>query len=196
MDIQPIETQYKGYRFRSRLEARWAVFFDALGLNWEYEKEGYVLEDGTKYLPDFWFNLAFDGGKDGWGNFVEIKATEPTTEQRKKLQLLAKGTGHTAMCFWGQPSDEDNWHATIYKGQSAGDCWIYDGQFIIGKGWCFFMEIGSYTSPIPYVVPARKTHHLPFGYQWAILPEFVKVERLRDGFKAFRAARFEFGEGK
>ena len=29
--IQVIETAYKGYRFRSRLEARWAVFFDAIG---------------------------------------------------------------------------------------------------------------------------------------------------------------------
>lgn len=27
---QVIETEYKGYRFRSRLEARWAVFFDTL----------------------------------------------------------------------------------------------------------------------------------------------------------------------
>ena len=26
---QPIETMYRGYRFRSRLEARWAVFFTA-----------------------------------------------------------------------------------------------------------------------------------------------------------------------
>jgi len=26
--IKAIETQYRGYRFRSRLEARWAVFFD------------------------------------------------------------------------------------------------------------------------------------------------------------------------
>lgn len=33
--IKPIETKYKGYRFRSRLEARWAVFFDALGISWE-----------------------------------------------------------------------------------------------------------------------------------------------------------------
>jgi hypothetical protein len=52
--IQPIETQYKGYRFRSRLEARWAIFFDSMGLQWEYEPEGYILEDGTKYLPDFY----------------------------------------------------------------------------------------------------------------------------------------------
>jgi hypothetical protein len=29
MTIQAIETVYRGHRFRSRLEARWAVFFDA-----------------------------------------------------------------------------------------------------------------------------------------------------------------------
>ena len=27
-----IETKYRGYHFRSRLEARWAVFFDEIGL--------------------------------------------------------------------------------------------------------------------------------------------------------------------
>lgn len=53
MDIKPIETEYKGYRFRSRLEARWAVFFDALGIKWEYEPEGFELPSGKRYLPDF-----------------------------------------------------------------------------------------------------------------------------------------------
>lgn len=43
MDIKAIETCYAGCRFRSRLEARWAVFFDALGLEWEYEPEGFEL---------------------------------------------------------------------------------------------------------------------------------------------------------
>lgn len=52
--IQAIETQYKGYRFRSRLEARWAVFFDTMGIEWRYESEGYRLPSGY-YLPDFWF---------------------------------------------------------------------------------------------------------------------------------------------
>ena len=31
MSLRPIETHYNGYRFRSRLEARWAVFFEAMG---------------------------------------------------------------------------------------------------------------------------------------------------------------------
>jgi len=52
--IKAIETEYKGYRFRSRLEARWAVFFDTLGIAWEYEKEGYDLGKAGWYLPDFW----------------------------------------------------------------------------------------------------------------------------------------------
>jgi len=52
--IKPIETEYKGYRFRSRLEARWAVFFDTIDLKYEYETEGYDIL-GEWYLPDFWF---------------------------------------------------------------------------------------------------------------------------------------------
>lgn len=52
MEIKPIETEYKGYRFRSRLEARWAVFFDELGIEWGYEQEGFDI-DGVRYLPDF-----------------------------------------------------------------------------------------------------------------------------------------------
>lgn len=48
-----IETVYKGYKFRSRLEARWAVFFETAGYTrWIYEDEGYQLESGW-YLPDF-----------------------------------------------------------------------------------------------------------------------------------------------
>lgn len=52
--IKAIETRYDGYRFRSRLEARWAVFFNNLGLRYEYELEGYELESGDRYLPDFY----------------------------------------------------------------------------------------------------------------------------------------------
>ena len=57
LKITPIETYYNGCYFRSRLEARWAVYFDLCGIDWEYETEGYeiTLENGhtVKYLPDF-----------------------------------------------------------------------------------------------------------------------------------------------
>jgi len=52
-EIRPIPTRYGGDDFRSRLEARWAMFFDALGMPWKYEMEGYDLA-GIWYLPDFW----------------------------------------------------------------------------------------------------------------------------------------------
>lgn len=61
--IHAIETTYNGRRFRSRLEARWAVFFDALRTHYVYEPEGYDLkgsgwvrtdDPNILYLPDFW----------------------------------------------------------------------------------------------------------------------------------------------
>lgn len=67
--VHAIDTPYKGYLFRSRLEARWAVFFDALKIRWRYEDEGFRLRDGRLYLPDF-FLPDFDGIL---GMFVEVK---------------------------------------------------------------------------------------------------------------------------
>ena len=55
--IPAIETFYRGCRFRSRLEARWAVFFQTLGLSWEYEPEGFTLSTKVPYLPDFLVHL-------------------------------------------------------------------------------------------------------------------------------------------
>lgn len=49
---QPIPTEYAGLKFRSRLEARWALFFDLHNIQWRYEAEGYELPSG-RYLPDF-----------------------------------------------------------------------------------------------------------------------------------------------
>lgn len=54
--MKAIETEYKSYKFRSRLEARWVVFFDELGVDWEYERQGYEVNGLWQkyYLPDFW----------------------------------------------------------------------------------------------------------------------------------------------
>lgn len=76
--LRPIQTIFKGYRFRSRLEARWAVFLDTLGLRWEYEPQGFELRDGTRYLPDFYLP--------DQGAFVEIK---PAVKMLQKRIYLA-----------------------------------------------------------------------------------------------------------
>lgn len=47
-DIKAIETKLMGYTFRSRLEARWAAFFELLGWRWDYEPV-----DFEGWVPDF-----------------------------------------------------------------------------------------------------------------------------------------------
>jgi hypothetical protein len=97
--MKAIETRYKNRRFRSRLEARWAVFFDALGIQWEYEKEGYEL-DGMQYLPDFWLPE-----QDCW---VEIKGQEPTEEEEEKARRLSYCTGKTVCIRFGDICPDNN----------------------------------------------------------------------------------------
>lgn len=64
--MQAIQTRYKGYHFRSRLEARWAVFFDTLGILWEYEKEGLSkLEAEPERFKKF-------DSPNGWGLYIHF----------------------------------------------------------------------------------------------------------------------------
>ncbi|WP_299313471.1 hypothetical protein [uncultured Halomonas sp.] len=79
--IKAIETIYKGYRFRSRLEARWAVFFDALGIEWEYEPEGFDLGEAGWYLPDFYLPE-----HKVW---IEVKGAEATSDELHKCMMLS-----------------------------------------------------------------------------------------------------------
>ena len=88
--IKAIETQYKGYRFRSRLEARWAVFFDALGVEWVYEPEGYDLGEAGWYLPDFWLPRL-----DTW---IEIKPYAPSDNEIFKMWSLAQARIQKNVC--------------------------------------------------------------------------------------------------
>jgi len=66
-DIKTIPTKHNGILFRSRLEARWSIFFDTLRIRWQYEPEGFSLSDGTGYVPDFYLPN-FNGGI-----YVEVK---------------------------------------------------------------------------------------------------------------------------
>lgn len=94
-DIKPIETIYNGYRFRSRLEARWAVFFDAAGIAYEYEPEGYTLRDGTRYLPDFYLPNPSKRFVSLWVEVKPLGGDFSTAEQfardSEKSILLAEG---------------------------------------------------------------------------------------------------------
>lgn len=97
-----IETQYKGCRFRSRLEARYAVLFDNLKIAWDYEPEGFDLGNNTWYLPDFWLKVP---DKPGWGYWVEVKALAPLDREVDVLRRLSRQTGHKAWFVVGTPGD-------------------------------------------------------------------------------------------
>lgn len=102
-EIKAIETVYNGHRFRSRLEARWAVFFDAIGIKYEYEPEGFSLDYGIQYLPDFALkNVHWRGegpgeyytGKPGNPVYVEVKGVDSYADikldERVRMEMFAK----------------------------------------------------------------------------------------------------------
>lgn len=111
-NYKAIQTRYKNCKFRSRLEARWAVFFDHCGLNWQYEPEGFEFDEELaefgyfpedwegRYLPDFYIPE--------WKTWIEIKAKLPDdhflmTMDEIKVWCLAKHTGEEARLLVGLP---------------------------------------------------------------------------------------------
>ena len=138
--IKPIETVYKGYRFRSRLEARWAICFDALGMIWEYEKEGFPLISGP-YLPDFWLPYPGDLNFSGYhnaGHWLEVKGQEPTQHELAALLHLSIHTNHSGILVWGPPWDFKRYFThrsgnhgwiPIFPDDTISDLWVIATRF-------------------------------------------------------------------
>jgi hypothetical protein len=79
--VKAIQTRYAGCHFRSRLEARWAVFFDQLDIPWEYEPEGFETPAG-RYLPDFYLPEH--------ARWVEVKGGSFTKRDRDRGAYFAE----------------------------------------------------------------------------------------------------------
>ncbi|MBM4140452.1 MAG: hypothetical protein FJ242_03010 [Nitrospira sp.] len=103
--IKPIETIYKGYRFRSRLEARWAVFFDALNIPYQYEVEGFKMANGDKYLPDFLLpKVPFLFAEEPKTIFFEVKHLGGVDmENLKKFLNFAGSSPYALITCYGDP---------------------------------------------------------------------------------------------
>jgi hypothetical protein len=164
--IKAIETDYKGYRFRSRLEARWAVFFDALGLRWEYEPEGFELPSG-RYLPDFFVRMPATHGATkrhpGAGYWVEVKGEDPTQRELTLLQQLSVGTKHHAHLVVGPPDTT----APVWHCRNDGEA----------------ARVSSLTLP-----------WLAFIAECSPVRPSVFWSSYEEALAAARGARFEFGE--
>jgi len=80
---QALQTEYGGVTYRSRTEARWAVFFDTLGVQFTYEAEKITLSTGAIYIPDFYivdFKAYFE---------VKPSSDEIVTAEATKARCLA-----------------------------------------------------------------------------------------------------------
>lgn len=109
MDIKPIDTHYNGYKFRSRLEARWAVFLDKLTIPYLYEPEGFELNT-TRYLPDFQLTQGikrFGDDSPLTNIWIEVKPTlELNDTERQKIAQFIRQTTNKLILTAGDPHPE------------------------------------------------------------------------------------------
>lgn len=139
--MKAIPTFYRGIKFRSRIEARWATFFDAIGLDWEYEPQGYNF-DGRNYLPDFWLPNALSRSV-ATGLFFEVKGTKPTDEEEAKARGLAFGSGKPVVIAVNGPREPDNEVIFEYVADARGT-WDDDGLMFAKCSDCGAVDIGFY----------------------------------------------------
>jgi hypothetical protein len=100
--IRAIQTFYDGFRFRSRTEARFAVMWKALGWRYQYEMDGFVLEQGP-FLPDFYLTDC--------EVFVEVKGLLPSEREIGLCASLADAHDCTVFLAVGQPEHD----AAVYR---------------------------------------------------------------------------------
>lgn len=170
--IKPIETKYNGFRFRSRLEARWAIFFDMIGLKYEYEVEGFEM-NGIRYLPDFYIPSL-----DRW---FEIKAKPLSEYEMKKCEEF---------CF---NKDNENIKFSVLVG-SPEAVKIDAVAGIMEYVWEWPSE--KYSDNVRFLAPeelSEKEYYSRFMRGLWVVPD-VTEEELATAAVAAREARFEFGE--
>lgn len=193
--LRAIETAYRGYRFRSRTEARWAVFFDALGVTYEYEAQGFDLGDAGKYLPDFWLPAQ--------RYWVEIKGVAPDKPERLKAAFLAERSGCQVVTFWGKvqinpfffysPTD-DRWTEDTSWGGMVFCPTDWDRRFFIGghSSWPVWEMCSACDRP--FVDTECRAPGIPRPCGHDENSATMRDPRIEAALLAARQARFEFGE--
>jgi len=220
--MKAIETKWKGYRFRSRTEARWAVFLEKLGIHFDYEVEGLVLPSGP-YLPDFRLNnfpFRLQEGMEPERVWLEVKGDEPTEREITRCRELARYAGCPVILVIGPPD--------FYPQAMLFD---YPVEELVEElmphliGWLAFIDVGDgRDAAIALGRPARPEedvadevsaleHAEQFEQAWEMFGgPFARIlgvqharfvgqdvafrlsDRLKAAYDAARSARFEFGQ--
>lgn len=191
MSAKAIETHYKGYRFRSRLEARWAVFFDSLGVNWEYEVEGFSLPDKTMYLPDFKLHTTTLDGEPRV-HFIEIKPDRDLTgDEVNKAYQLARAECVPVCIIAGDPytifAERNYKHFALFQPETGE---IADPNMVL-----LLLLVGAFTEEDWKALEASdgKGIETEDGMN-GFLHMVIGIARARKAAEKARAARFEHGE--
>ena len=170
--VKAIDTRWNGYRFRSRLEARWALFMYELGIKFDYESEGFELICGP-YLPDFWLPIPEEinfSGYPGAGHWFEVKGPEPTQHELSALLHLSIATKHSGILVWGTP-----WNFKQYFTHRNGN-----------HGWAVWHEAWPCSD---------EDHNLNWNLQLMFHNYHTPGSAIPAVLKA-KSARFEFGESE
>lgn len=181
--IKAIGAVYNGYRFRSRLEARWAMFFDFLGIPYVYEPEGLKI-GGICYLPDFYLPDC--------KQFFEVKGVMDSDSEEKINALIKAGYSVTVGYDDGRFQACDNWSypeesptfelsndSGLFKCATCGKYWFMGNYGIWTCQCCGTHEGDHHLIPIMYCYRDKTgTWHDPDRKEWDVA----------------RQARFEHGE--
>jgi hypothetical protein len=186
MRISAIETYYAGCRFRSRLESRWAVFFDALDLEWQYEPQGFRT-GGRAYLPDF--HLPY------FGTWVEVKGAESELDHDLMLaaaKVLPHSGGGPGLLILGPipepPAGGDwAWLGLTAADMGHGETEVFDGWW--GFGYLGILRASSETSSAPPVSAGDDNWLVPqLDLIRKVDPQVIRA------YRDARSARFEHGQ--
>ena len=213
--IKAIQTEYNGFLFRSRTEARWAVFFDAIGINYRYELEGYDLSE-SGYLPDFYLP--------DYKVWVEIKPLDADivrfvgdyNEWEKKCDRFRSESGQAIVICYDAPSYDNPMRLFAWDTcDSGGGESEFDAVFKHEKGKTYLVGIDAREDRSLHVTERFDTSDLVItAWEWLHLDSYrtyralkkAALDEVEERFdpkandvlnlakKASRQVRFEHGE--
>ena len=190
--VQAIQTRYGGYRMRSRLEARWAVFFDTLGLRWAYEIEGLRVptpRGKINYLPDFWLPEP--------AQWIEVKGLL-NMESVDRLCAIASslaecGEGNDVVVLGEVPRPRSiKWPVQLhFHGKLWAVPWSPEPTScpLVGRGRVAVEPTEQMAAALVDGFPFGTPAWASFGNSWSNNGKDVE-----DAMRAARGARFEWGE--